>query len=468
MNPRATIALFIVTLLVVGGLVYLRTAFDPTRAAAENRRYAAVFDPGDITEIDLVRGGETVSLRRSGGGWQLTAPVADRADPAAIERLLLAARFLDARDRQPAKDPEAVPESGLATPRVRIDLRGEDDIRIDLGGATALPGEIFARVGGQSYILRVPDDILGQATVPVDQLRDPRLTDLSADDIEKFTVQRADGEMTVRLERGRWIVEKPVQAPADPRAVRDFLERLLGLAVTSFPAAGTGAPPDPLPGQAARLAVTPRGGGEEIAIDLRREPGRDNFTVRFEPRGGALGVDPAAALLFDISPEMLRDRSLGYVDPDTIDRIVIEADGRTVSVVRRGEEWITADGERVIERNRIGELVDLFNETRVASFATAAGADESGLDQPRLRLRFLAWLSENTPEEAAGGHVLAGADFGSIAADGNVYARVEGSDEKVTVPPELDARVRELAGAPPPPPPPPAAPTPPAAVSPED
>ena len=113
---------------------------------------------------------------------------------------------------------------------------------------------------------------------------------------------------------------------------------------------------------------------------------------------------------------------------------------------------ITADGERVIERNRIGELVDLFNETRVASFATAAGADESGLDQPRLRLRFLAWLSENTPEEAAGGHVLAGADFGSIAADGNVYARVEGSDEKVTVPPELDARVRELAGAPPPPP----------------
>jgi hypothetical protein len=463
-NPRATIALFVVTLLVVGGLVYLRSAFDPTRDAAENRRYAAIFEPGDITEIDMVRDGETVSLRRAGGGWQLTAPVADRADPAAVDRLLLAARFLDVRDRQATKDPDAMPESGLATPRVRIDLRGADDIRLDLGGATALPGEIFARVGGQPHVLRVPDDILGQATVPVDKLRDPRLTDLSADDIEKFTVQRADGEMTVRLERGRWMVEKPVQAPADPRAVRDFLERMLGLAVTSFPATGTGARPDPLPGQAARLAVTPRGGGEEIALDLRREPGRDSFTVGFEPRGGTLGVDPAAALLFDISPEMLRDRSLGYVDPDTIDRIVIEADGHSVSVVRRGEEWITADGQRVIGRDGVEEFVALFNETRVASFATAAPAGESGLDRPGLRLRFFAWLSENTAEEAAGGHLLAGADFGSTATDGNVYARVEGSEEKVTVPPELEARVRELAGVPPAPP---ATPAPPPAVSPE-
>ena len=449
MNPRATLVLFLVTLLVIGSLVYLRTNVDPTRAAAENRRYAAVFEPGDITEIDLQRGNETVSLRRITGGWRLTAPVEDRADPDAVDRLLLAVRFLDVRDREAAKDPAAVPESGLATPRVRIDLRGTEDLRLDLGGATALPEEIFARVGGRPEVLRVPDTILEQATAPVDKLRDPRLTESSADDIEKFTVQRADGEMTVRLERGRWIVEKPVLAPADPRAVRDFLERMLGLAVTSFPAPGAGAPPDALPGQSARLALTPRGGGEEIAIELLRGPAEGTFTARFQPRGTSLGVDPAAALLFDIAPEMLRDRSLGYVEPDTIDRIVIEADGRTVSIARRGDEWITAEDGRVVETDRIARLVESFNETRVTSFATAAVAEETGLHQPRLRLRFYAWLSENTAEEPAGGQVLAGADFGSAAADGAIYARVEGSNEKVTVPAELVAFLNELAGVPP-------------------
>ena len=447
MNPRATIALFLATLLVVGGLVYLRTAVDPTRTSAEKRRYAAVFEPGEITEIGLVRGNETIRLRRTDGGWRVTEPVEDRADPELVDRLLLAARFLDVRDREAAKDPAAVPESGLATPRVRLDLRGARDVRLDLGGPTALPGEIFARVAGQPFVLRVPDTILEVTGVPAESFRDPRLTELSADDIEKFTVQRADGELTVRLERGRWLIEKPVQAPADPRAVRDFLERLLGLRVTAFAGDG-GAAGATLPGQAARLALTPRGGGEELAVEISRAPAAEKFTARFAPRGGTLDVAPAAALLFDISPEALRDRSLGYVEADTIDRIVVEADGETVVIGRRGDGWTTGDGTREIGTGAVTRLLEVFNGARVASFAPSAGDSETGLENPAIRLRFYSWLSENSAEEPAGGHLLAGVEFGRTAPDGNTYARAEGTGETVTVGPEILAEISALAGLP--------------------
>ena len=447
MNPRATIALFLATLLAVGGLVYLRTAVDPTRTAAEKRRYAAVFEPGEITEIGLVRGNETIRLRRTDGGWRVTEPVEDRADPELVDRLLLATRFLDVRDREAAKDPAAVPESGLATPRVRLDLRGARDVRLDLGGPTALPGEIFARVAGQPFVLRVPDTILEVTGVPAESFRDPRLTELSADDIEKFTVQRADGELAVRLERGRWLIEKPVQAPADPRAVRDFLERLLGLRVTAFAGDG-GAAGATLPGQAARLALTPRGGGEELAVEISRSPAAEKFTARFAPRAGTLDVAPAAALLFDISPEALRDRSLGYVEADTIDRIVVEADGETAVIGRRGDGWTTGDGAGQIETGTVTRLLEVFNGARVASFAPSAGAAETGLDQPVIRLRFYSWLSENSAEEPAGGHLLAGAEFGRTAPDGNIYARAEGTGETVTVGPEILAEISTLAGLP--------------------
>jgi hypothetical protein len=446
-NPRATIALFLATLLAVGGLVYLRTAVDPTRTSAEKRRYAAVFEPGEITEIGLVRGNETIRLRRTDGGWRVTEPVEDRADPELVDRLLLAARFLDVRDREAAKDPAAVPESGLATPRVRLDLRGARDVRLDLGGPTALPGEIFARVAGQPFVLRVPDTILEVTGVPAESFRDPRLTELSADDIEKFTVQRADGELTVRLERGRWLIEKPVQAPADPRAVRDFLERFLGLRVTAF-AADSGAAGATLPGQAARLALTPRGGGEELAVEISRAPAAEKFTARFAPRGGTLDVAPAAALLFDISPEALRDRSLGYVEADTIDRIVVEADGETAVIGRRGDGWTTGDGAREIETGAVTRLLEVFNGARVASFAPSAGASETGLEKPAIRLRFYSWLSENSAEEPAGGHLLAGVEFGRTAPDGNTYARAEGTGETVTVGPEILAEISALAGLP--------------------
>jgi len=446
-NLRATIALFVFTLLVVGGLVYLRQSVAPSREAVQTKRYALAFEPADIDEIDLTRGNETVSLRRDNGGWRMIAPANDHADIEAVNRLLLAARFLDVRDRERARDPSAVAESGLAAPRVRLDLRGARDVRLDLGGATALPGEIFARVAGQPFVLRVPDTILEPATAAADTYRDPRLTDLLPDGIEKFTVRRADGEMTVRLERGRWMVDKPVSAPADPRAVRDFLERLLGLRVISFSPAAS-AVSETLPGQTARLALTPRGGGEEIAIELLRGLEEGRFTARFAPRAGNFGVDAAAALLFDISPEALRDRSLGYVEPDTVDRIVLETGGRTTVIQRRDDGWIAGDDGQTLETNLIASLIEEFNTTRVTSFGTAADPAETGLDEPAGRIRFFAWLSENTAEEPAGGHLLAGAALGRSTPDGQIYARIEPSGETVTIPAEWATRLNELLGPP--------------------
>ena len=104
MNPRATIALLIVTLLAVGGLFYLRKIAPATRDAEELKRYAAVFDPEEIEEIDIVRGTETISLRRDKDAWQLTAPMTDRASPEQVDRLLTAVRFLNVRDRNDAPD----------------------------------------------------------------------------------------------------------------------------------------------------------------------------------------------------------------------------------------------------------------------------------------------------------------------------------------------------------------------------
>ena len=447
MNPRATIALLLATLLIVGGVFLLRDKVATTREAADLRRYAAAFDPEDISEIAIVRGGESVSLRRDGAGWRIEAPVADRASPEAVDRLLLAARFLEVRDRQPADDPAALPERGLASPRARIDLRGEKSIRFDLGADTVLPGEIFARVGGQKSVLRVPDTLVGPATAPAEAFRDPRLTDLVPDDIEKFTVRRNDGEMTLRRERGRWMIDKPVKAPADPQAVREFLEPLLGLRVTGFgPAAGAAPNAALLPGETAAISLTPRGGGESLDLEVVRAgtaPGK-TVAARMASRGGDLQVDAEALRLFDVSPEALRDRSLGSVDPDTVDRIRVESGGRAMLLQRQADAWVDRESGRHFEAGAVERLVGAFNAARVTTFRTAAAPADTGLESPARRLAFLAWLSENTAEEPAGGHPIAGVDLGAPAPGGGVYARVAGSDETVTVPPDLNFQIDSL------------------------
>jgi hypothetical protein len=446
-NPRATLTLLLVTVLVVGALFYLRLHTSTTREATEAERYAAVFDAEQIDGIDLVRGSETVSLRRDNGSWRLVSPVADRADPEAVDRLLMTARFLKVRDRQIDPDSAALAEAGLTSPRLRLELRGRRPVRIDLGGPTALPEEIFARVDSAPVLLRVPDTLATLATAPTKSFRDPRLTGLTADDIEKFTVRRADGEMTLRFERGRWLLEKPVATEADSQVVRSFLELILGVRVEGFAATEPEAA-GLLPGQSAVISLTPTGGGQDLDIEvLRRSTGDDEtLFARFAPRGGTLQVDTQALALFKVSPEALRDRSLGRVEPDAVDRITIESDGQTLRLVRDGDGWADGDSGAPHAAADIAELIEAYNQVRIASFLPGSDPEEAGLERPAAAVTFHAWLSENTPEEPAGGHVIAGVRLGRADEDGFLHAQTHGSTGIVTIPPDLGDLLRGLSG----------------------
>lgn len=443
MNPRATFILLAVTLVVLGALFFLRQSFSPTREAEENRRYAAVFDPDGVREINITRGKEAINLRREASGWRLVAPVVDRASPEVVERLILSARFMEVHDRQPGRNAESFPEAGLVPPRLRIELRGEENTGIDIGAATALPQEVFARVDGEDSVLRAAGTIADSADDPVDSFRDPRLTESVADDIEKFTVRRADGEMTLRRERGRWIIDKPVRAPADPQAVRAFLEPLLGLRIVAF---GT-QPAEPaavLSAQEAAISFTPRGGGDDLELRVTGsdEAKAGKLPAFFKPRGGNIVVDGSAAALFAVSPDQLRDRSLGYVDIDTVDRIRLESDGQTVTLKREEDDWIGDRDGKKRSAAEIAKLVAAFNETKVGGFRTAEGAEVTGLAAPTQKITFYAWLSENTPEDTAGGHVVAGAELGNMTPDGAIYARSAENGETVTVPAEISGAIR--------------------------
>jgi hypothetical protein len=449
-NPRATIFLLVLTLAAVGFVFYLNRSVLPTREAEENRRYAVVFEPERVSEIDITRAGGKTSLRKETGGWRISEPFEDRASPESVDRLIMAARLMEVRDRQPGRDPEKFPEAALVPPRLRIELRGgETAAAIDIGAGTALPGEVFARVDGKPGVLRVADTIVELAGAAPETFRDPRLTELISDDIEKFTVRRADGEMTLRRERGRWMIERPVRAPADARAVREFLDPLLGLRVKTF-GIGSENPAATLPAQEASISLTPRGGGEDVELRVNGpEAGNpDSLAAFFESRGGEIAVDKSAEVLFSVSPEQLRDRSLGYADLDTVDRIRLESEGKKVTLRREGENWIGVEDKRKRNASDIEKLIATFNDTRVGTFRTAETAESVGLAAPPQKIVFYSWLSENTAEDAAGASIIAGADLGHAAPDGSIYARSAGKDETVTVPATLSEAIRAVVSQP--------------------
>lgn len=451
MNTRATLVLLIVTLLVVGGVIALRFSVPGTREAGIVNLHALDFDPAQIDRIEIERGGETVILRREGFEWQIKAPVQDTASPGAVERLLQTARFLQVRDRRDAGDKDALAEAGLLEPKLRLRLQGRGERRLDLGGEAPFKGSMYARAGGAGPILLVPDDLRALCLQPVENFRDRQLTGLVPDDIQEIVIVRDDGELALRRAGGRWMIDKPIQAPADAQEIAQFLAPLLSLRIEKF---GSGTAPDaaPLPGQSAKLLLTPRARGDE-AVELQvfrpADPAAVLVPARFAPRGGAIEVDFEALRLFDVMPEDFRDRRLGHVQLDTVDRIALAAGGRAVTLVREGAGWKALETGRGLPMADIEAFTRAFNDTRVLSFP-AAGAAEHGIDPPAASVRFEAWLSENTAEEAAGGHAMAGLDVGADAGEGAVYARIPGASQMLVVPraftDQITARVRRAFG----------------------
>ena len=166
--------------------------------------------------------------------------------------------------------------------------------------------------------------------------------------------------------------------------------------------------------------------------------------ARFAPRGGTLGVDASALILFHVSPEALRDRSLGFVDEDTIDRIALTSQGRALTLVRNGEGWMAREQNLPVSTGDVSALIEAFNSARIEAFRPVADPDKTGLDTPAESITFFSWLSENSAEEPAGGHVIAKADLGTAATDNTIYARAGQTAEVATVDKELAAAVRRL------------------------
>ena len=177
------------------------------------------------------------------------------------------------------------------------------------------------------------------------------------------------------------------------------------------------------------------------------DPAAETLTARFAPRGGLLEVGRGADLLFEVSPEALRDRSLGYVEPDAVDRIALESGGHGLELRRQGEVWIDPERGTAVTNEEIVGLIELFNNTRALSFQPGLTAQDAGLEPPAQRLLFSAWLSENSAEEAAGRHPIAGVELGVVGAE-NRPARVTGREEILMVPPDLARAIQQIAERP--------------------
>ncbi len=364
---------------------------------------------GDIDSLELVQGGQTLRIERrpdvvdggeAHGGrspgaethWQLTSPVDERADPAAVDRFIGDLEFAGVvRKVDPTKAPDV--NKGFDPPRVRGTLSMKPLVyHFALGGPAPLPeGAAYFRVDGEGTFV-VSKDFVAAVLNGADTYRERTIVPYLSLDLSALEVHTATG--TLGVTRVDDISFK--LADSGLRASREGLDKVWGaLAEARAESFLSDADADRALGPSpVRVVMTPKDktrppgelllGGEcpghpEDVVMIRKAPTRESACV---PRGALAGLStPADALV---------DHRLFASRPDELEEVVLEAvpAGLTVELARKGRGWHQRKpSDRELSSSEIDAMNDLVTKLTRGEAITVSRATVPETPRARVRVR---------------------------------------------------------------------------------
>ena len=460
MNWRNTLILAIIAL---AGVAYFRF-FEMKRPGTEEARRQSQnmvnFDRTKIDGIVIQNGDQKIEIRRSDNKWRLETPIKDQADSALVETLLSDLENWPKEGTIPAKEIDAdkskLAEYGLHNPKLKLKLLGQDrPPEILFGKDAAMEGRMYVRFQNSKETFLAGQSVKKDIDKKPEEFRDRKLTDLSNAQVRRVVLKTPAGEIELEKKDTNWEILKPLRARADDQKVNDLISQVTSARIGQFVADDRG---DLRPYGLAE----PRGSitlfdqeqkkdqkveiGESIKVAGREDKGqtlqigaipekeKEQVYVRFAPRGSVYTLPKKIEEILNTKPADLRDNHLVRIDTNILDRITIDAPGKTKTVLARKDgNWTIANRNNApADAGAVRRMIDALQNERVTKFVedVASNLPKYGLDKPQLQLTFSSFASENTAETKAGEEPFATIAFGKDEGD-NVYARL--TDEPFVV-----------------------------------
>ncbi|MEI6351364.1 MAG: DUF4340 domain-containing protein [Verrucomicrobiota bacterium] len=436
MNTKTTLLLLAAAGGIFGFIQLYEMKQPTTRETVGREQYMLLFDRNNISGISITSSQDKIELRKHGTGWELEAPLKDRADQGAVEQILTACETLrqDAGLVGKIADKKKLKDFGVAKSNLRIKLLGQDaPPELWFGKETAVEGKSYARLDGSNKVAVVSSDLKTLLTRKADELRDRHLADFEPARVTNLSLKTVDGEIALTKSHGHWGFTKPLKARADDATVDRLLTDLLGTGIVAF-VQGQGANFSSYGLSEPRATLTFHTLIHDKPIMLEFGAGDEktgNIYARISDRTAVYLLPKSLEPLLTLKPNQLRDRRLLRVDFDLVDRITVAPENKPrVVLQRKQEDWMlvdpSADSRQAANAAKIQVLVQTLQTRQISAFVADVASDlpKYGLDKPKLRLTFSSYASENTAESNAGEHPLLTASFGNTDGD-KVYARIE-------------------------------------------
>ena len=227
---RSTIAL-IVVLAGLGAYIYFVTWKQPEGGDNNAKKNEKVFtvESDKIDEMKITSaGGDATTLKKEGGSWKVTDPVAataDESEASGIANALSTVEIVRVVDEHPA----SLNDYGLSNPRMAIDFKaaGDKDYRkLLVGEKTPTGGDLFARRNDDKKVFLIASYQEGTFNKSTFDLRDKTVLKFERDKVDGLEVNAGGKTLAIAKEGSEWKLAKPVSARADYGTVEGLIGRL--------------------------------------------------------------------------------------------------------------------------------------------------------------------------------------------------------------------------------------------------
>ncbi|HEY0368678.1 MAG TPA: DUF4340 domain-containing protein, partial [Chthoniobacterales bacterium] len=335
MKTRTTLGLLVFAIALAVFIKFYESKRPNTQEAQRRSEQVLNVERDKLEGLTIQNGDDKIELRKEGDRWRLEAPIKDLADGAAVQTLISDVEFWQKDNTIPAKeiDTGKLQEFDLAKPKLRLKLQGKDaPPEILFGKDAALENRMYVRFENSRDIFVVRNNVKNDIAKKPEDFRDKKLTDLTTLQVNRVALKTPAGEMELQKQAENWEIVKPLRARADNQKVSDLISQVTSARIAQFVSDDRG---DLQPYGLAQ----PRGSitlfkaddkdGQLLQIGATNDKEKDRVFVRFAPRNFVYTLPQKIEQVLNTTPADLRDKHLVRIDTNNLDRVTIDAPGRT-------------------------------------------------------------------------------------------------------------------------------------------
>ena len=381
---RSTLILLVLAA-ALGGYIWFVERESPTSDdEPKAERVFAGLEQDAIESLTMQSGtGEVTSLKKSGAGWTITAPIEVPADASEVSGVTSNLATLDIT-RVVDEKPASLQAFGLETPRLKVTFASKGTTRtLLIGEKTATGGDVYAKLGDAPRVFLMPGWLEQSFDRTTFQLRNKAIVTVDRDAIDRVAIIGAPGTIELRKDGDAWRLVQPLSARADSAEVGTLLTRISSGQMQAI-VAEQPATLDTYGLQPARTTVTATGGGQTLAQLLVGGPSGEAVHMKDAARPMVFTVEKALADDLQRGADAYRSKDVFAFRLFNLSRLVVTR-GTTARTFEKKktsdakdatETWTqTSPADASVKASAIEDIASRLSTLRVESWTQApAGA----------------------------------------------------------------------------------------------